>query len=100
MRVRVRVRQAIEENKRVLRDKFGAAKALGERVNAARGNINYLKSSIEHMRVERAMQVSHSAPQNCAHIVLGEECQAAWLADLLTYGLTGWLNRRLTDSLN
>jgi len=54
--------QAIESNKRVLKDKYEQAKALAERVNQARAETNRLKAEIERKRVERAM----------AHIVDGK----------------------------
>jgi kinesin family member 6/9 len=46
---------AIEENKDLLREKYGEAKLLGERANQSRSTITYLKSSIESLRRERAM---------------------------------------------
>jgi kinesin family protein 6/9 len=45
----------IEENKKVLREKYDAAKATAERVNRAREETNRLKSEIERRRVEKAM---------------------------------------------
>lgn len=48
--------QAIEDNKRVLKDKFERAKQLAEQVNATRSTINYLKTTIEQIRRERAME--------------------------------------------
>ena len=45
-----------EENKHVLKEKYALAKAMGERVNAARGRIEYHKKSIEAIRRERAME--------------------------------------------
>ena len=48
--------KAIEENKVILKKKYTAAKATGEMVNKARGNINYLKTTIEGLRRERAME--------------------------------------------
>jgi len=47
--------EAIEENKAVLKEKYGRAKALGERVNASRGKINALKATIEQRRVVQSM---------------------------------------------
>jgi kinesin family protein 6/9 len=48
--------QVIEENKALLKDKYDEAKALGAAVNTSRARINKLKSHIEQIRVERAMQ--------------------------------------------
>lgn len=48
--------QAIEDNKRVLREKFERAKQLAEQVNTTRSTINYLKTTIEQIRRERAME--------------------------------------------
>ena len=47
--------EAIEENKALLKEKYGRAKGLGERVNAARGKINQLKATIEQRRVAQSM---------------------------------------------
>jgi hypothetical protein len=47
--------QTIDSNKRVLKEKYDAAKALAERVNRAREETNRLKTEIERRRVERAM---------------------------------------------
>ena len=46
---------AIEENKELLRDKYAEAKALGEKANASRSTITYLKNSIESLRREQAL---------------------------------------------
>lgn len=48
--------QVIEENKALLKEKYAEAKALGAAVNSSRARINKLKSHIEQIRVERAMQ--------------------------------------------
>jgi kinesin family member 6/9 len=47
---------AIEENKAILQQKYTKAKAMGARVNQARSTITYLKSTIEQIRRERAME--------------------------------------------
>jgi kinesin family protein 6/9 len=47
--------ESLEENKEVLREKYITAKATGDRVNRARSTINYLKSTIEQIRRERAL---------------------------------------------
>lgn len=49
-----RKNQAIEENKKQLKEKYDAAKALGEAVNAARSRINALKGQIDSVRRSRA----------------------------------------------
>ncbi len=46
----------IEENKALLKSKYAEAKKTGELVNRARGSINYLKTTIEQLRRERAME--------------------------------------------
>eukprot|EP00752_Nemacystus_decipiens_P003255 g3012.t1 len=48
-------RTALEENKKLLGDKYARAKAMGERVNQARSTIQYLKNTIEQVRRERAL---------------------------------------------
>ena len=47
---------AIEENKSLLKAKYAEAKKTGEKVNKARSTINYLKTTIEQLRRERAME--------------------------------------------
>ena len=47
---------SIEENRDILRDKITEAKTVGERANQSRNAITYLKSSIEAIRRERALQ--------------------------------------------
>jgi kinesin family member 6/9 len=47
---------AIEENKAILQQKYTKAKTMGARVNQARSTITYLKSTIEQIRRERAME--------------------------------------------
>jgi|AntAceMinimDraft_1070359.scaffolds.fasta_scaffold13612_3 kinesin family protein 6/9 len=47
--------EAIEENKALLKEKYGRAKALGERVNASRAAINQLKATIEQRRVAQSL---------------------------------------------
>ena len=51
-----RKNEAIEENKAILKEKYASAKAMAAKVNAARQQINFLKSTIEQLRKERAMQ--------------------------------------------
>ena len=48
--------KAVEENKLLLKSKYGEAKSTGEKVNKARSAINYLKTTIEQLRRERAME--------------------------------------------
>ncbi|CBN76877.1 conserved unknown protein [Ectocarpus siliculosus] len=48
-------RVALEENKKLLGEKYARAKAMGERVNQARSTIQYLKNTIEQVRRERAL---------------------------------------------
>jgi len=48
--------RAVEENKQLLKAKYGEAKSTGEKVNKARSAINYLKTTIEQLRRERAME--------------------------------------------
>ena len=47
---------AIEENREILKEKITEAKVVGERANQSRSTITYLKSSIEAIRRERALQ--------------------------------------------
>jgi len=55
-RTRIDSFTAIEENKELLRVKYAEAKTLGERANNSRNTITYLKTSIESLRRERALQ--------------------------------------------
>ena len=55
-RERCRIAHALEDNKRVLKEKYTEAKACGEKVNATRKAIAYLKQSIEAIRRERAIE--------------------------------------------
>lgn len=48
--------KGINENKRLLKEKYALAKQTGEAVNASRGEINRLKSEIEQIRAQRAVQ--------------------------------------------
>ncbi|CAM9586109.1 unnamed protein product [Scytosiphon promiscuus] len=48
-------KEALEENKKLLGEKYARAKAMGERVNQARNTIQYLKNTIEQVRRERAL---------------------------------------------
>jgi kinesin family member 6/9 len=45
--------QAVEENKGLLRQRYMEAKAMGKRVNDARGNINKIKKRIEQLRLQQ-----------------------------------------------
>jgi len=47
---------ALESNKTVLKQKYERAKELAEKVNTTRSTINYLKTTIEQIRRERAME--------------------------------------------
>ncbi|KAJ8604878.1 hypothetical protein CTAYLR_010413 [Chrysophaeum taylorii] len=47
---------ALEENKVLLKEKYGQAKALGQRVDQSRQTIAYLKKTIEQLRRERAIE--------------------------------------------
>jgi kinesin family protein 6/9 len=53
---RCTMKTAVEENREILRDKIAEAKTLGERANQSRNTITYLKSSIEAIRREKALQ--------------------------------------------
>ncbi|KAK7483515.1 hypothetical protein BaRGS_00025189 [Batillaria attramentaria] len=44
--------QAIEENKQVLKQRYGQAKALGERLNTSKQRINHLKAEVEDLRLQ------------------------------------------------
>ena len=55
-RERCRIAHVLEDNKRVLKEKYTEAKACGEKVNATRKAIAYLKQSIEAIRRERAIE--------------------------------------------
>jgi kinesin family protein 6/9 len=59
--------QLIEQQKQGLRESYARAKALGEEVNAARGNINALKTRLERRRLELG----------AAALAAGEEVAAA-----------------------
>ena len=54
-RDRCSLNQSMEENRELLKEKINEAKVLGERANQSRGTINYLKSSIETIRKEKAL---------------------------------------------
>jgi hypothetical protein len=47
------LKDAIEENKMLLKDKMKDAQAFGERANQSRNTITYLKNSIESIRREK-----------------------------------------------
>eukprot|EP00605_Chrysophyceae_sp_TOSAG23-4_P001469 GSChrysophyteH1.ASY1.ANO1.1605.1 assembled CDS len=47
---------SVEENREILREKIAEAKTVGEKANASRGTINYLKNSIESIRRDAALQ--------------------------------------------
>lgn len=53
---RCSLRAAAEENREILREKINEAKSVGERANASRNTITYLKNSIESIRREKALQ--------------------------------------------
>ena len=53
---RCSLRQSVDENREILRDKISEAKTVGERANQSRSTINYLKNSIEAIRREKALQ--------------------------------------------
>jgi kinesin family member 6/9 len=55
---RCTMKTAVEENREILRDKIAEAKTLGERANQSRNTITYLKSSIEAIRREKALQTT------------------------------------------
>ncbi|KAH7281878.1 hypothetical protein KP509_35G000500 [Ceratopteris richardii] len=55
--------QAIQENKFILKGKYQEAKSISEHVNKAKENINHLKSQIQKLRIERAMQDLHGRDQ-------------------------------------
>ena len=55
-REKCRIAHVLEDNKRVLKEKYCEAKACGEKVNATRKAIAYLKQSIEAIRRERAIE--------------------------------------------
>ena len=55
-REKCRIAHVLEDNKRVLKEKYTEAKACGEKVNATRKAIAYLKQSIEAIRRERAIE--------------------------------------------
>ncbi|XP_025103879.1 kinesin-like protein KIF6 isoform X2 [Pomacea canaliculata] len=44
--------QLIEENKQVLKQRYGQAKALGEKLNAAKQRINHLKGEVDQLRTQ------------------------------------------------
>ena len=50
------LRGAVEENREILKEKIAEAKTVGERANQSRSTITYLKSSIEAIRREQALQ--------------------------------------------
>merc|ERR1712072_1365524 len=55
-REKCRIAHVLEDNKRVLKEKYTEAKQCGEKVNATRKAIAYLKQSIEAIRRERAIE--------------------------------------------
>jgi hypothetical protein len=50
----------MEENRELLKEKIAEAKTVGERANQSRSTINYLKTSIESIRREKALHRLHS----------------------------------------
>ncbi|CAM9192770.1 unnamed protein product, partial [Sphacelaria rigidula] len=85
-------RTALEENKSLLSEKYTRAKAMGERVNQARSTIQYLKSTIEQIRRERALDgFMQSGSEDVAEGVVGEDeeeearCKAAMEVEKRVY---------------
>ncbi len=74
---RCSLRGAVEENREILRDKIAEAKTVGERANQSRNTITYLKSSIEAIRRERALQRLDRGGESKD----GDDAGAAGLAD-------------------
>uniref|UniRef100_A0A7R9YQE6 Kinesin-like protein n=1 Tax=Chlamydomonas euryale TaxID=1486919 RepID=A0A7R9YQE6_9CHLO len=56
-----RQNEVIEENKALLKQKYDAAKAVGQEVNDSKGRITELKTLIEQRRVQRIMAGEESA---------------------------------------
>ena len=52
-RANCELKDAIEENKGILKDKMKDAQSFGERANQSRNTITYLKNSIESIRREK-----------------------------------------------
>ncbi|EFJ06488.1 hypothetical protein SELMODRAFT_135318 [Selaginella moellendorffii] len=63
----------LDENKALLRKKYGEAKLLGEGANKAREMINGLKVKIEKRRVERAMEDLVHGKTSILHVDVEEE---------------------------
>eukprot|EP00602_Paraphysomonas_sp_CaronLab_P007215 CAMPEP_0185034954 /NCGR_PEP_ID=MMETSP1103-20130426/25460_1 /TAXON_ID=36769 /ORGANISM="Paraphysomonas bandaiensis, Strain Caron Lab Isolate" /LENGTH=758 /DNA_ID=CAMNT_0027571817 /DNA_START=185 /DNA_END=2461 /DNA_ORIENTATION=+ len=55
-RANCELRDSIEENKTILKEKMKEAQSHGERANQSRNTITYLKNSIESIRREHALQ--------------------------------------------
>jgi kinesin family protein 6/9 len=72
--------KAINENKRLLKEKYSLAKQTGERVNASRGEINQLKAEIEQIRAQNALQnldkdVNEESKSHSSYEVTEEESE-------------------------
>ncbi|CAM9389353.1 unnamed protein product [Ectocarpus sp. 8 AP-2014] len=59
-------RVALEENKKLLGEKYARAKAMGERVNQARSTIQYLKNTIEQVRTQNIRRFEMKYPRYCS----------------------------------
>ena len=80
-RERASANKALEENKLLLKDKYAKAKEVGERVNESRRSISYLKTSIEQIRRERAIEGLHESQTDDA-VPSSEETQKKNAIDL------------------
>lgn len=72
-----RQNEVIEENKALLKQKYDAAKALGQQVNASKQRINELKAHIEQRRVQRSMSEPATPPEQLAPDPEEERAKAA-----------------------
>ncbi|XP_018118191.1 kinesin-like protein KIF6 isoform X2 [Xenopus laevis] len=67
-------RVTIEDNKRLLKQRFTEAKSLGEAVNKVRTRINHLKGDVEQRRIQRAaLGVSSSSDEQNQYDPVEEE---------------------------
>ena len=55
---------AVEENKAILKKRYVAAKAMGQKVNAARTTINQITGQLKQLRAEEAEESSKSDPES------------------------------------
>lgn len=69
-------RNAIEENKNVLREKYSVAKKLGEAVNESRTKIQTLKSQVQTLRVKQALANQGDAGVSAVTAVTAVSCDA------------------------